>query len=562
MRFHDNRLPKQPLPNPLLPKPPLKVLLCSPRGFCAGVVRAIDTVERALAMYGKPVYVRHEIVHNRYVVESLRQKGAVFVEELDEIPDTTAPVVFSAHGVPKSVPEEASRRNFVAIDATCPLVTKVHREAEIHFRRGREIMLIGHAGHPEVIGTMGQLPPGAVRLVQTAEEAATFVPARPGQARLCDADDAFGRRHRRDRRGAQGSASRSIAGPHKEDICYATTNRQEAVKQVAPVVDAMIVVGSPNSSNSQRLKEVAVRNGCPHARAAAARRRHRLGQVRRHRAARHHGRRLRPRGAGRGDHRRLRGALRGQRRDRLGGRGMACSSRCRARCAAAARRPSSLGNRRASGPAMAVYTDVTDEELQQFLAGYDLGDLLSYKGIAEGVENSNFLLHTAAGSFILTLYEKRVAAADLPFFLGLMEHLAARGLTCPQPVRSRGGEALGPSRQPPGRDRHLSRRHVDQAAERGPLRRGRRGARASCISPGADFAHDAAQRRFRSRAGAPLFEAAASRADTRAGRACARRSRPSSRSSNATGRATCRTASSMPICFPTTCSFSAIACRA
>src|SRR5262249_19431811 len=135
-------------------KPPLKVLLCSPRGFCAGVVRAIDTVERALAMYGKPVYVRHEIVHNRYVVDGLRQKGAIFVEELDEIPDTNAPVVFSAHGVPKSVPEEASKCNFIAIDATCPLVTKVHREAEIHFRRGREIVLIGHAGHPEVTGTM------------------------------------------------------------------------------------------------------------------------------------------------------------------------------------------------------------------------------------------------------------------------------------------------------------------------------------------------------------------------------------------------------------------------
>ena len=161
-------------------KPPLKVLLCSPRGFCAGVVRAIDTVERALAIYGKPVYVRHEIVHNRYVVESLRQKGAVFVEELDEIPDAEAPVIFSAHGVPKSVPEDADRRKLIAIDATCPLVTKVHREAEIHFKRGREIVLIGHAGHPEVTGTMGQLPSGAVTLVQTAGEAATFEPKNPG----------------------------------------------------------------------------------------------------------------------------------------------------------------------------------------------------------------------------------------------------------------------------------------------------------------------------------------------------------------------------------------------
>src|SRR5882672_5908962 len=155
-------------------KPQLKVMLCSPRGFCAGVVRAIDTVERALAIYGKPVYVRHEIVHNRYVVESLRQKGAVFVEELDEIPDTDVPVIFSAHGVPKSVPVEAGNRKLLAIDATCPLVTKVHREAEIHFKRGREIVLIGHEGHPEVTGTMGQLPPGAVRLVQTAEGGATL----------------------------------------------------------------------------------------------------------------------------------------------------------------------------------------------------------------------------------------------------------------------------------------------------------------------------------------------------------------------------------------------------
>src|SRR5882757_5251607 len=245
-------------------KPPLKVLLCSPRGFCAGVVRAIDTVERALAMYGKPVYVRHEIVHNRYVVDSLRHKGAVFVEELDEIPDTNVPVIFSAHGVPKSVPEQASKRNFIAIDATCPLVTKVHREAEIHFRRGREIILIGHAGHPEVTGTMGQLPPGAVRLVQTAEEAAAFVPKNPDklayvtQTTLSVDDTA-------EMVAVLKQRFPGIAGPHKEDICYATTNRQEAVKQVAPIVDRMLVVGAPNSSNSQRLREVAERAGCPKA---------------------------------------------------------------------------------------------------------------------------------------------------------------------------------------------------------------------------------------------------------------------------------------------------------
>jgi 4-hydroxy-3-methylbut-2-enyl diphosphate reductase len=201
-------------------KPPLQVLLCSPRGFCAGVDRAIQIVELALQRFGAPVYVRHEIVHNRYVVDGLRRKGAVFVETLDEIPPTTQPVIFSAHGVAKAVPEAAAERNLFQLDATCPLVTKVHREAEIHFRRGREIVLIGHAGHPEVDGTMGQLPQGAISLIE-------------------------------------------IVAPHKEDICYATTNRQEAVKRVAGEVDAMIVIGAPNSSNSQRLREVAERGGCP-----------------------------------------------------------------------------------------------------------------------------------------------------------------------------------------------------------------------------------------------------------------------------------------------------------
>jgi 4-hydroxy-3-methylbut-2-en-1-yl diphosphate reductase len=208
--------------------------------------------------------VRHEIVHNRYVVESLRSKGAIFVEELDEIPDTQAPVIFSAHGVPRAVPEEAARRNLFALDATCPLVTKVHREAEIHFRRGREIVLIGHAGHPEVIGTMGQLAAGAVRLVETLADAAAFVPkdasklAYVTQTTLSVHDTAAIVEHLKLR-------FPEIVGPYKEDICYATTNRQEVVKRVAPIVDAMIVVGSPNSSNSQRLKEVAERNGCPSA---------------------------------------------------------------------------------------------------------------------------------------------------------------------------------------------------------------------------------------------------------------------------------------------------------
>ncbi|WP_019400893.1 MULTISPECIES: 4-hydroxy-3-methylbut-2-enyl diphosphate reductase [unclassified Chelatococcus] len=246
-------------------KPPLSVLICAPRGFCAGVVRAIDAVEKALALYGPPVYVRHEIVHNKYVVESLRRKGAVFVDELDEIPPTSAPVIFSAHGVPKAVPEDAGRRNFFAIDATCPLVTKVHREAEVHFRRGRHVVLVGHAGHPEVVGTMGQLPEGAISLVETVADVAAFTAPDAGalayvtQTTL-SVDDT------REIVEALKARFPAIVGPHKEDICYATTNRQEAVKRVAPQVDAMIVVGSPNSSNSQRLREVAERAGCPAAR--------------------------------------------------------------------------------------------------------------------------------------------------------------------------------------------------------------------------------------------------------------------------------------------------------
>jgi len=242
-------------------KPALKILLCAPRGFCAGVVRAIDAVERALEKYGAPVYVRHEIVHNKYVVEGLRKKGAIFVEELDEVPATDRPVIFSAHGVPKAVPEDAKQRNLFAIDATCPLVTKVHREATIHFKRGREIVLVGHAGHPEVIGTMGQLLKGAVALVETAADARAFQPRDPAKLAyvtqttlsLDDTAEIVGILKER---------FPAIVGPHKEDICYATTNRQEAVKRVAPRVDAMIVVGAPNSSNSQRLREVAERAGC------------------------------------------------------------------------------------------------------------------------------------------------------------------------------------------------------------------------------------------------------------------------------------------------------------
>jgi 4-hydroxy-3-methylbut-2-enyl diphosphate reductase len=243
------------------PIPRLRVLLCAPRGFCAGVVRAIDAVERALQKYGPPVYVRHEIVHNKYVVESLRRKGAIFVEELTQVPDGDRPVIFSAHGVPKAVPAEAADRKLFAIDATCPLVTKVHREAMVHAKRGREILLIGHAGHPETIGTMGQLPPGSVTLIETADDARSIQPENPDalayvtQTTLSVDDTAEMVAILKERFPA-------ITGPHKEDICYATTNRQEAVKNVAPQVEAMIVVGAPNSSNSQRLREVAERSGC------------------------------------------------------------------------------------------------------------------------------------------------------------------------------------------------------------------------------------------------------------------------------------------------------------
>jgi len=249
-------------PQQISAKPQLRVLLCAPRGFCAGVVRAIDAVEQALKLYGPPVYVRHEIVHNKYVVEGLKRKGAVFVETLDEVPDTTAPVIFSAHGVPKSVPVEAETRQFFAIDATCPLVTKVHRETELHHKRGRTIVLIGHAGHPEVIGTIGQLPPGAIILVETLEDVARLPEMSPETLAFVtqttlSVDDT------RTLVEALQARFPGIHGPHKEDICYATTNRQEAVKQIAPQVDALVVVGSANSSNSQRLREVAERAGCP-----------------------------------------------------------------------------------------------------------------------------------------------------------------------------------------------------------------------------------------------------------------------------------------------------------
>ncbi len=252
---------------PALPKrkeerPPLTILLAVPRGFCAGVDRAVPIVELALEKYGAPVYVRHEIVHNRYVVDSLRNKGAIFVEELDEIPDTDAPVIFSAHGVPKSVPENATKRKMFFLDATCPLVSKVHMEAERHHEQGLEIILIGHAGHPEVIGTMGQLPGGVVKLVESA-----------GQARAFEADDPKKLAYITQTTLSIDDTQEivdilrerfpAIIGPHKEDICYATTNRQMAVKSLASRVDLWLVIGDRSSSNSNRLREIGESTGVP-----------------------------------------------------------------------------------------------------------------------------------------------------------------------------------------------------------------------------------------------------------------------------------------------------------
>jgi 4-hydroxy-3-methylbut-2-enyl diphosphate reductase len=246
-----------------VPKPPLTLYLAAPRGFCAGVDRAIKIVEMALEKWGAPVYVRHEIVHNRYVVDGLRAKGAVFVEELDDCPPDR-PVIFSAHGVPKAVPAEAARRQMIFVDATCPLVSKVHIEAARHHENGLQMIMIGHEGHPETIGTMGQLPPGEVLLVETVEDVATVEVRDPEQLAFVtqttlSIDDTA------DIVAALRARFPAIVGPHKEDICYATTNRQEAVKAMAPKADAMLVVGAPNSSNSKRLVEVGARAGCAYA---------------------------------------------------------------------------------------------------------------------------------------------------------------------------------------------------------------------------------------------------------------------------------------------------------
>ncbi|SDX10587.1 4-hydroxy-3-methylbut-2-enyl diphosphate reductase [Albimonas donghaensis] len=240
--------------------PPLHILLAAPRGFCAGVDRAIKIVELALEKWGAPVYVRHEIVHNRYVVDGLREKGAVFVEELDECPPDR-PVVFSAHGVPKSVPAAAEARQMLFVDATCPLVSKVHIEAERHHAAGLQIVMIGHDGHPETIGTMGQLPDGEVLLVETPADVAGLTVRDPSrlayvtQTTLSVDDTA-------EIAAALRARFPAIVGPHKEDICYATTNRQESVKEIAPRIDALLVIGAPNSSNSRRLVEVGKKAGC------------------------------------------------------------------------------------------------------------------------------------------------------------------------------------------------------------------------------------------------------------------------------------------------------------
>lgn len=246
-------------------KPKLTIRLCGPRGFCAGVDRAIQIVVLALKKYGAPVYVRHEIVHNRYVVEGLQARGAIFVEELDEIPmeHRDQPVVFSAHGVPKSVPEDADAKNLFYLDATCPLVSKVHKQAMRHQRLGRHVILIGHSGHPEVIGTMGQLPEGTVSLIETVADAEAYQPEDPENLGFVtqttlSVDDTAGIIAKLQERFPQ------LTAPAAESICYATTNRQEAVKEAAPGCDLFLIVGAPNSSNSKRLVEVAERSGARH----------------------------------------------------------------------------------------------------------------------------------------------------------------------------------------------------------------------------------------------------------------------------------------------------------
>ena len=407
-------------------RPPMEILLAAPRGFCAGVVRAIQIVELAIEKYGTPVYVRHEIVHNRRVVETLERKGAIFVDEIDEV-EAGRPVIFSAHGVPKSVPKDASNRNLFWLDATCPLVSKVHVEAERLHAQGYEIVLIGHAGHPEIIGTIGQLPAGAIHLIETVEDVAEFAPKTGKLAYVTQTtlsvDDTAAIVE------ALNARFPAIVGPHKEDICYATTNRQEAVKRLAAETDIILVIGAPNSSNAVRLVEVASRSGAKLARLVQRAERHRLGRLEGRGANRHHIRRLGAGDSGRGSDRCLCRALRGRYpRDRDHPRDRAVQA------------PARTGDLK--GARLAVYTLVEEEALAKFLSDYEIGSAHSFKGIAEGVENSNYILDTEGGRFILTLYERRVKAADLPFFLGLMEHLAARGVPCPVPFKRKDGKVV------------------------------------------------------------------------------------------------------------------------
>ena len=240
----------------------LKIFLASPRGFCAGVERAIEIVNRSLSKYGSPVYVRHEIVHNKQVVEDLKKRGAIFIEELSEIEDISRPVIFSAHGVPKRVPEEANLKNLSYVDATCPLVSKVHRESEQHYKNGYDIILIGHKNHPEVIGTMGQLPEGSIRLVETVDEVKSLTSEQFSKPLAYITQTTLSVDDTLEIIEILKSKFPNIKGPTKEDICYATTNRQKAVKKIAPDCDMFFIIGSRNSSNSVRLVEVAKKAGC------------------------------------------------------------------------------------------------------------------------------------------------------------------------------------------------------------------------------------------------------------------------------------------------------------
>ena len=394
-----------------LDKPPLTIRLCQPRGFCAGVDRAIQIVVLALKKYGAPVYVRHEIVHNRYVVEGLQNLGAVFIEELDEIPaeHRACPVVFSAHGVPKSVPADAQARNLFYLDATCPLVSKVHKQAMRHQRLGRHVLLIGHAGHPEVIGTMGQLPEGAVTLIETEADVAAFPAGRPVSAGLRHADDAVGRGHGRHHPRAARQRFPEMQAPAAESICYATTNRQEAVKETAPGADLFLIVGAPNSSNSRRLVEVAERAGARMSllvqRASEIpwdddRRRFRRSAFRpAHRRRKSSSTRSSTRFAQRFDVTVELAVTATETEDFPVMRVLRDVELTRRRHGLRQRRPALTWRSIPTSPRASSARSCKD---------YRVGELLSYKGIAEGSENSNFLLHTASGSYILTLYEKRV----------------------------------------------------------------------------------------------------------------------------------------------------------